>query len=797
MVASLLLPEGQVQAIKRNISLGGDCKLFFKEALVKWESTRCKPYTWGTILDVLSAPVVDHKVLADRIARTLRDKNNAASQQSSNSALNGAVTAQCAHGQIHGQQGDASKECGSSMYIDFKIGDEINRLKMNFISLRIEVKEALRKVPLYKLQAVVTETFEDTFKEQSPTFDMIFDKISNNSCYLNYSFLKNIVDTFQKSTPLHQKCVDYSTEVERFMESTALSSLKQEVVKRIYTGKNVELKVSSRWSSVTIKQFEKLLQIIFDHKYLTHMTVTEGCLCITWAITDAISASTIVTKWAYDEGFMRAIGILHLIVGDNVIYETLEQEDTPIALDQALLAALEAGPISAVELFLAIVVEGNPKSSNYSILPSIISRAAELRDREGSVLLFACYWGHYDVAMLLIRENANPNTEHNGYTSLMMASYKGYSKIVELLVNAKADVNAQADDGTTALYLACCYGRVKIAITLLNANANPSMAKNDGCTPLMVATEKGYNDIVKLLANAKADVNAQADDGATALYIACQNGNIQTALILLNANADPSIARKDGWTPLMAASKYGHTDIVVELLADAKVDVNAQNSNGLTALYASSCTGHLKIVSALLNANADSSITMSGWTPLMVATYWEHSDIVELLVNAKADVNAQNYNGVSALHLACKHGYSKIISILLDSNANPNIARSDGYTPLMIASSMGDIDTILLLKQYNADANYSTVTGETALSCASDDNVFQILLDCGADINMLQQPSQPVDLEQVPKISHQQLPWTIEESSVSLADIAHPLLQHEPKHDDTSSFSQEADMDIM
>ena len=109
----------------------------------------------------------------------------------------------------------------------------------------------------------------------------------------------------------------------------------------------------------------------------------------------------------------------------------------------------------------------------------------------------------------------------------------------------------------------------------------------------------------------------------------------------------------------------------------------------------------------------------------------------------------------------------------------------------MIASSMADIDTILLLLQYNADINkYSTVTGETALSCASDDTVFQILLDCGADINMLQsqqKSSQP--LEQVPpqqRQRSQRLPWTIEESPLSLADIAHPLVQQEPKHGDNN-----------
>ncbi len=47
--------------------------------------------------------------------------------------------------------------------------------------------------------------------------------------------------------------------------------------------------------------------------------------------------------------------------------------------------------------------------------------------------------------------------------------------------------------------------------------------------------------------------------------------------------------------------------------------------------------------------------------------------IVELLIAAKADVNAQNARGITALHLAVGKGQVEIVSILLKNEANPKV----------------------------------------------------------------------------------------------------------------------------
>ncbi len=57
----------------------------------------------------------------------------------------------------------------------------------------------------------------------------------------------------------------------------------------------------------------------------------------------------------------------------------------------------------------------------------------------------------------------------------MLASQSGHLAIVELLIAAKADVNAQNYRGTTSLHVAAAMGQTEIASVLLKNGANPNV----------------------------------------------------------------------------------------------------------------------------------------------------------------------------------------------------------------------------------------------------------------------------------------------------------------------------------
>ena len=613
--------------------------------------------------------------------------------------------------QQHSSVTGGTHDDDTNIIVDYKVARELSRLKTKFSELSYEARQELENIPLRKLEAVTKDILEDDYTAQSPTYEALLDNIMDNSSCLDYLYLGDLIETFLESTPLFTKFEKYSTEVENFMTSVTLESLKEQVTGQITAGKKmVQLKLGSRWKKVTIKLFKHLQEIIFERKYLSQMTVNEGCLCVMWTTTNTTSA--IVKNKAYDTEFMMAIGVLHLTVGDTVIYKT-QQQDTSMTLDEAMIKTLESsGPISAVELLLA--VGANPNQQ----LPS------------------------GDTAIITATNDTNPSgsmAKSDGSTPLMIASQNGHKDTVDLLIDAKADVNVQNNNGATALYVASQNGHSEVVSILLKANADPSIAKSDSCTPLMITSYNGHKDTVDLLIEAKADVDVQKNDGATALYLASQNGHSEVVSILLKANADPSIAKSGSWTPLMIASQKGHKD-TVDLLINTKADVNVQNNNGATALYVASQNGHSEVVSTLLKANADPSIAKSGsWTPLMIASQKGHKDTVDLLINTKADVNVQNNNGATALYIASQNGHSEVVSILLKANADPSIAKSDSWTPLMIASQNGHKDTVDLLINTKADVNVQNSYGSTALRIACQHKhpeIIYLLLEANTNPNI-------------------------------------------------------------
>jgi ankyrin repeat protein len=77
-------------------------------------------------------------------------------------------------------------------------------------------------------------------------------------------------------------------------------------------------------------------------------------------------------------------------------------------------------------------------------------------DRIGSTLLMvASFWGHKEVADLLVENKADVNLKDKwNETALMYAARDGYKEIVEILISNGADVGAKNNDGETAIDLA-------------------------------------------------------------------------------------------------------------------------------------------------------------------------------------------------------------------------------------------------------------------------------------------------------------------------------------------------------
>lgn len=94
------------------------------------------------------------------------------------------------------------------------------------------------------------------------------------------------------------------------------------------------------------------------------------------------------------------------------------------------------------------------------------------------------------------------------------------AEVVRLLLEAGAEVDLPADDGTTALMAAAVSGQADVARDLLEAGANPNAGFDAGVTSLMMAATEGHWDIVQELMEAGARVNRDPPPDATGQRIA-------------------------------------------------------------------------------------------------------------------------------------------------------------------------------------------------------------------------------------------------------------------------------------
>ena len=146
-------------------------------------------------------------------------------------------------------------------------------------------------------------------------------------------------------------------------------------------------------------------------------------------------------------------------------------------------------------------------------------------------------------------------------------------------------------------------------------------------------------------------------------------------------------------------------------------------------------------VRALLKRKADvNAPQLDGTTALHWAVRFDDVETADLLILAGARASAANREGVTPLQLAALNGNAVMIDKLLKAGANPNAPLTpSGDTALMMASRTGKPDTITVLLEGGADVNArESWGGTTALMWAVAEQhpaAVNVLIGHGADVN--------------------------------------------------------------
>jgi hypothetical protein len=80
-------------------------------------------------------------------------------------------------------------------------------------------------------------------------------------------------------------------------------------------------------------------------------------------------------------------------------------------------------------------------------------------------------------------------------------------------------------------------------------------------------------------------------------------------------------------------------------------------------------------------------------------------------VLSRADVNARNEHGMTALMRAAYHGRVQLVRVLLEHGADPNLARNDNFTALSLAAFFGHAEIVDALMRQGAKTDVVTRFG--------------------------------------------------------------------------------------
>lgn len=331
-------------------------------------------------------------------------------------------------------------------------------------------------------------------------------------------------------------------------------------------------------------------------------------------------------------------------------------------------------------------------------LKPFLSGNVDIPNEKGATALFlSAYNGHLRCVNMLLDAKANVDAvsvmRTSAMTAVMIAAKEGHLHVVDALLAAGADVHA-LDRRTlqSALHYACAKPQHHPIVNAFLAAGAKSDVPGTRESALYIAVFNGCQESLELLIAAGARVSG---DGPQALHTALQRNHLAAMRALIAAKADVNARAEWGITPLMVAAKSSPEAVGALLAAGARVgDVNVDGQSALG--YAVGADSDGEAVEALVEARADVSTAGTGITAMFLAVSQGRARVVRALLRAKADVNSCP-NQFTPSDLASHTGNAEVARLLEEAGGLTFMQLKMRRSPLAAAVAARDDEKVRAL----------------------------------------------------------------------------------------------------
>ncbi|CAD0009218.1 ankyrin repeat domain-containing protein [Flavobacterium chungangense] len=126
--------------------------------------------------------------------------------------------------------------------------------------------------------------------------------------------------------------------------------------------------------------------------------------------------------------------------------------------------------------------------------------------------------------------------------------------------------------------------------------------------------------------------------------------------------------------------------------------INSLNENKTSPLILACYRGNIEVAKFLIENVKNINYNSDMGTALMAATYKNQPQLVKLLLEKKANPNATDANGITALSLAVQFKNTELVKLLLEHKADKTIKDNQGKTAFEYAVFSQNEPIINLLK---------------------------------------------------------------------------------------------------